>query len=233
MTGRSAAGVARWVIMKRSIDNHNPWLDIPAADYEGHMSHESVRQLQALNAVFKGVMDQFGPRRLAVLGCATGNGFEHIQRGVTETVVAIDINAEYLGILKDRYLESLPETTLICGDATDVRFEPRSFDHVHAGLFFEYVDPPRLLGRIASWLDSPGACSVVLQLPSDLSGPVTRTPFNSLEKLTPLMKLVDPDELVATARSVGLVESKSFDVELVHGKKFRVIYLEKSAANGR
>jgi SAM-dependent methyltransferase len=225
---RLASSAAWQKNMEHSRENRNPWLNIPAGDYEGHMSHESVRQLQALNTIFEGIVDKYRPRRLVVLGCATGNGFEHIRRDVTEVIVGVDVNEEYLDILEHRYMKSLPELELICRDVMDVRFEPRSFDHVHAGLILEYVDPPRILGRIASWLDSPGVCSIVLQLPSHHSAPITQTPYRSLEQLEPLMTLVEPDDLVATARSVGLIETGAYDVDLEQGKKLRVVYLEKS-----
>jgi ubiquinone/menaquinone biosynthesis C-methylase UbiE len=210
--------------MMRIRKRHNPWLDIPAADYEGHMSHESVGQLQALSEIFREIVTTFEPRRLAVLGCATGNGFEHIRPKVTETVVAVDVNQEYLGILKRRFEDTLPGLQLTCGDVTKVRLAPRSFDHVHTGLIFEYVDPRRLLERIAEWLEPGGVLSVVLQVPSPQSAPVTETSYDSLKRLEPVMRLVHPAELAAAAYAVGLAERKSFEVELQQGKKFRVIY---------
>ena len=205
----------------------NPWLDIPAGDYEGHMSHESVGQLQALNDIFAEIVVTFEPRRLAVLGCATGNGFEHIRPGITESVIAIDINREYLDILMARHLPGLPGLRVIRGDVTGVKIEPGSLDHVHAGLIFEYVKAKRLLKRIASWLQAGGVLSVVLQTPSPDSTPVSDTSYDSLKLLEPVMQLVDSAELTAAANNVGLSERKSFDVDLKQGKRFRVIYYVK------
>jgi ubiquinone/menaquinone biosynthesis C-methylase UbiE len=107
----------------------NPWLDIPAGDYEGHMSHQSVGQLQALNDIFAEIVVTFEPRRLAVLGCATGNGFEHIRPDVTESVIAVDINREYLDILMTRHLAGLPGLRVIHGDVSGIKIEPGSLDH--------------------------------------------------------------------------------------------------------
>ena len=56
----------------------NPWLTIPAEDYEAHMASPEVGQLQVLNQLFKMVLEEHRPESLAVLGCSTGNGFEHI-----------------------------------------------------------------------------------------------------------------------------------------------------------
>jgi len=210
--------------MGRIRRRRSPWLDIPAADYEGHMSHGVVGQLQALNEIFAEIIVTFEPRGLAVLGCATGNGFEHIRPDVTKTVIAVDINAGYLDILKERYRSNLPGLQVVCADAARAEIEPGSLDHVHAGLILEYVKTGSILKRAASWLKTGGVLSVVLQLPSEQSGPVTDTPFDNLKLLEPAMRLVDPAEVTAEAQKVGLSHRKSFEVELMQGKRFHVIY---------
>jgi hypothetical protein len=73
-------------------NSDNPWLSIPAADYEAHMASPEVGQLQFLNAVFKETLARQRPKSLLVPGCATGNGFEHIDFTVTRRIVAVDIN---------------------------------------------------------------------------------------------------------------------------------------------
>jgi len=65
----------------------NPWLTVSASDYEGHMI--AAGQLGALSAIFRDVYLEQRPRRLAVLGCATGKGFEHIESSVTEHVIGV------------------------------------------------------------------------------------------------------------------------------------------------
>jgi SAM-dependent methyltransferase len=192
------------------------------------MSHPSVRQLQALNEIFKKAIETYPPRRLAVLGCATGNGFEHIRPDTTRSVVGVDVNNDYLDLVERRYGGSLPNLKLVCEDVAEVRFEAGAFNHIHAGLIFEYVEPPKLLGLVATWLGPGGVCSVVLQLPSRSSGPVTATPYDSLGRLEPVMNLVDPKVLVSAAEDVGLHVIESTDVDLESGKKFRVICLKKN-----
>jgi len=78
----------------------NPWLTIPAADYEAHMALPQVAQAQALNALMAAVLTQYAPKSLSVIGCTTGNGFEHIDTTHTRRVVGIDINPDYLAVLK-------------------------------------------------------------------------------------------------------------------------------------
>lgn len=70
----------------------NPWLAIPEADYVGHMASAEVGQRQALNAIFRQTLARYAPARLLVLGCSTGNGFEHIDPAVTAGVTGIDVN---------------------------------------------------------------------------------------------------------------------------------------------
>lgn len=208
-------------------EDRNPWQDIPADDYEGHM--KSIGQLQELNRIFKDLMGEYEPRTLAVVGCATGNGFEHIRPAVTRTIVGVDLNARYLDVARDRYGESLPGLRLVCGGVLDVSLEAGSFDHVHAGLIFEYVDPARLLERAASWLRPGGVLSAIFQLPSDTSGPVTETPYKSLKRLEPVMRLVDTRVVSAEAERVGLREVGSRDVDLPGGKALRVILFERES----
>jgi SAM-dependent methyltransferase len=181
-----------------------------------------------LNRIFAEIMVTFEPRVLAVLGCATGNGFEHIRPDVTERVFAIDINQEYLDILAERYGSRLPGLHVACNDVKRIHFAPGALDHVHAGLIYEYVRHSGLLKRIANWLKPGGVLSVVFQMPSTDSAPVTHTSYESLKRLEPIMRLVDPEGFSDAADHYGLLERKSFDVELKQGKKFRVIYYVKT-----
>ena len=56
----------------------NPWTSFDIADYERHMSHENVRQLQMLSQLFKSQYADHRPKKLLYLGVCSGNGLEHI-----------------------------------------------------------------------------------------------------------------------------------------------------------
>lgn len=204
----------------------NPWLTIPADDYEGHMSHGSVRQLQALSSIFADTMARYRPRSLAVLGCATGNGFEHIRPETTTTVYALDINSDYLERLHEHFAPKLPGLRLVCADVLSAELPHHAFEHVHAGLLFEYLEPAAALQRIIEWLAPSGVLSVVLQRPSASAGRVSETPYPSLRTLTSFMRLVDPVELVASAREVGLTVVETYARELPQGKRFMCLCFE-------
>jgi len=48
----------------------NPWLNIPLADYEGHMCSPEVQQLDALSELFGVALGRCLPASVAVLGIA-------------------------------------------------------------------------------------------------------------------------------------------------------------------
>ncbi len=81
----------------------NPWLRIPASDYEGHMGSPNVAQQSFLAQTFKESLDNHDSSTIALLGCSTGNGLEYVNNNATQRVTAIDINPEYLEILRQRY----------------------------------------------------------------------------------------------------------------------------------
>ena len=210
--------------MKMISKFQNSWLQIPADDYEGHMSDENVRQQQALNEIFKNVLAEYSPESLCVLGCTTGNGFEHINTDVTKRDVGVDINKEYLEILHNRFGTQIPGMKLICDDLNELDLPAASFDLIHAALLFEYVDVEKTLNKISRWLKKNGILSVVLQLPSDQTSPVSETPYQSLKLLSPILNLVNPDMFSSSANKAGLKEVKGFEYDLKTGKKFFVAY---------
>jgi len=52
----------------------NPWLHIPASDYEGHMSSPHIDQQQFLAQIFQESLSKYDNASMALLGCTTGNG---------------------------------------------------------------------------------------------------------------------------------------------------------------
>ena len=89
----------------------NAWLDVPADDYIGHMSSPEVDQLSVLSRLFREALERFLPADVLLLGCATGNGLDRVDRSVTRRVTAVDINPEYLTRLQEQF----PNPGSICG----------------------------------------------------------------------------------------------------------------------
>jgi hypothetical protein len=198
----------------------NPWLKIPASDYEAHMALPEVAQAQALDVLFASALAEYAPASLAVLGCTTGRGFEQIDTIQTRRVVGIDINPKYLAILRSKYGARIPDLEVIEGDFTAADFQIRPVSMVFAALVFEYVNTRDAVINIERCMAAHATLVAVLQLPSAESAPVTATQYTSLELLAPLMRLVPPNELLDACADVGLVLLKEDTIPLKKGKAF-------------
>ena len=181
----------------------SPWLDIPLADYEAHMALPQVGQAQLLSDVFASVLDAYAPRSVAVLGCAGGNGFDRISPQVTERIVGVDLNPEYVNEARVRFSRRFPVLELFVGDLErdEIAFSP--VDLVFAGLILEYVDIDAVLLRTCLMLHPSGILVTVVQLPSDAVPEVTPSQFASLSALSSVMRLVAPEQLQRLAGTRG------------------------------
>lgn len=206
----------------------NPWLNIPASDYEGHMGSLNVDQLSFLASIFKESLEHHNCDTIALLGCATGNGLEYVSNETTHRVTAVDINPEYLKILQERYGDNIPGLEIVNDDLYNCRLEERAYTLIFAGLVFEYLDPHALLQKITKWLIIDGIMITVLQLPAKGSS-VTDTPYTSLKSLNPIMKLVDPKQFKLIAADFGLMAIKENMITLETGKSFYIGAYKNSA----
>ena len=123
----------------------NPWLHIPASDYETHMASSHVGQAAFLSDLFRRTLEQYPCGSVALLGCATGNGLEHVDIAKTSQVTAIDINPDYLRLTRERFGNAITGLETVAGDLSDMNLEQDAYDLVFAGLVFEYVKPEVLL----------------------------------------------------------------------------------------
>jgi ubiquinone/menaquinone biosynthesis C-methylase UbiE len=205
----------------------NPWLQIPACDYEAHMALPEVAQTQALSKLMASVLKEYTPESLAVIGCTTGSGFEHIDHAHTHRAVGVDVNAAYLAVLKERFGGKIPRLELIEADITAPDFEFNPVSMVFAALVFEYVNVEVALGNIARCLAPGAVLVVVLQLPSPESAPVTATRYKSLELLAPILNLVSPSEFSRMCSTFGLQQIKTDSIPLKKGKAFFVGFYRK------
>jgi len=196
----------------------NPWTVVPAADYERYMGPDGVDQLAPLSSIFQEVYLAAQPDRVLLLGCATGNGLEHVNPAVTQNVVGVDVNLQYLGIARQRFMHLGTKLELFCSEAEKFRTQPGTFDLVHAALIFEYLHPEVLVRRISEWIAPGGTCSVVLQLPGGEGGPAA--PTKTMQIIEKAMKLVAPEELTRLFEHYGLTRRRAKTVPLKHGKSF-------------
>ncbi len=206
----------------------NPWLQIPAQDYEGHMASTDVGQLQVLNDLMAYILAKFSPKTLAVFGCSTGNGFEHISPNKTERIVGIDINPDYLDVVRNRFEKRLPSLELIEYDFTSSSFHIEPVSMIFAALVFEYVNIERALLNISKCLVLGGNFIAALQLPSPDAPSVTKTQYTSLESLTSIMKLVDVDAFTESCFQRGLLRVGMRHISMKHGKALYIGHYKKT-----
>ena len=207
---------------------NNPWLNIPASDYEGHMGLPEVDQLSFLGGVFKESLANYDNSSIAYLGCATGNGLEYISKK-THKLTAIDINPEYLQILRNRYQNMIPGLETIETDLDDFQGHGQQYSLIFAGLLFEYLAPDPLLKKISIWLEKTGVMVVVLQLEGTQTKKVSDTPYSSLKQLDPIMNLVSAQDFKLMAIESGLKELDGKIVMLESGKTFYIGAYGKNA----
>jgi hypothetical protein len=205
----------------------NPWLTIPLADYEGHMESPGVDQSALLSEIFRAALIRHRPHSLVVLGCAGGNGFDQIDPSTTERILAIDINPGYTAEVSTRFQSRLPGLRVLTMDIQTAALPAISVDLVHAGLVLEYVDVPCTIPRIAAMVAPGGTFHAVLQLPSNSMPSVSTTKFASLQRLTPSIRLVSPDELIKIALGAKLDLQGQEIVQSSAGKMFAVLTFER------
>jgi len=209
----------------------NPWLNIPAEDYESHMSLPDVAQAQALNSLMASALKAYRPDSFAVMVCTTGNGFEHINPSHTRRAIGVDINTAYLTALKKRFAGRLPCLELVEADVASANFQVGPVSMVFAGLIFEYVEVADALSSIYRSMVPGGILLSVLQLPSPDASPVTDTRFESLAMLAPIMNLVAPSEFSGICISAGLKLINSDTMPLKKGKAFFVAIYQKPVSD--
>lgn len=207
----------------------NPWLAIPAADYEGHMGQATVAQLQFLARIFKEALETCDSRTIAYLGAATGTGLQYIDNKRTERVTAFDINQEYLAVSEQRYAKQISNLQTQVIDLDCYEGEGTQYSLIFAGLIFEYVDDQHLLANIHRWLSANGTLVVVLQLPQPLQEKVSKTTYSSVLSLSQIIQLKTVNEFKTLATKTGLKEIKGAEVTLVNGKEFYVGYYQRQS----
>ncbi len=180
----------------------NPWLQIPIADYEGHMRAAEVQQLDVLSDLFAEVLLRRRPESVAILGIAGGNGLNRIDPGVTTKVSGFDLNPGYLDETRQRFGDGC-KLQLHCVDLANERVTAEPATLVHAALIFEHAGTDLCLENAVSLVEKGGALSVVLQLPGEPTQNIGSSGYTSILALQDRFALVDPAQLREDLRMRG------------------------------
>ncbi len=203
----------------------NPWLEIPLADYEGHMALPEVAQAAYLADTLERLVKDHAPQSVAVIGCAGGNGFDRLARLKVPRVVGADVNPAYLAEAKRRYSGSLQRLELVCCDIASGQCQFEPVDFIFAALVFEFAGVPSALVSLRRSLRPRGVAAAILQCPHASIGAITPSPFASLAKLAPILRLIPPEQFQQDAEQAGFAVRSSFQRVLASGKAFQEILL--------
>lgn len=210
----------------------SPWLDIPLADYEGHMALPGVGQADMLATQFAQLLATWTPQSAAVIGCAGGNGFDRVRTEITKRVVGIDINPHYIQELAYRYAHRIPGLELYVRDIQGPLGAIRPVQLVYAALVMEYVEPAAALRNLGPLCGAGAILATVLQLPAD-TPPIADSPFARLKDLAPALRLVEPAALAAMAAEQGLALLATRQITLSSGRQFALQLYRRALTTAR
>lgn len=189
----------------------NPWNEIPLEDYENHMAHNSVGQLEFLNSLTRKYLNKTKPETCLFLGIAGGNGLEHIDNNYTDNVIGIDINQDYLNKANERYSKKIPSLQLINFDITTASKVFCKADFIWAALVLEYIGIEKSLEFSINNLQPGGNLIVSIQANNGIQS-VSQSGVESVQKVGAIFQLIDPEILIAKAleMKLKLIETEEF-----------------------
>ena len=181
----------------------NPWLHIPLEDYERHMSHHLVGQSTLLNSLTKKYLDETKPETVIFLGIAGGNGLEHIDNKITQSVYGIDINQDYLDTAFKRFKNTIPSLQLVNLDITQHSESICKADFIWAALVLEYTGIDKALSFCANNMQKEGQLVFSIQSNNNKQS-ISPTGIESVKKAGEIFSIVEPEALLSKAAENGL-----------------------------
>ena len=209
--------------MKNEQTNQNPWIEIPLEDYENHMSHSSVGQLQVLNSLTQKYLNIIQPKTCVFLGIAGGNGLEYIDNKVTKKVIGIDINQDYLNTTSERYSDKIDVLDLINLDIIENTEAICEADFIWAALVLEYTGVEKALEFVKNNLQIGGHLIVSIQSNNGVQY-VSQTAIESVKKVGNIFQLIDSEILLTKAEEMGLKLIDNEDFVFPNGKSLKTFH---------
>ena len=211
-------------------EKSNPWEEISLSDYENHMSLDSVRQLQAMNALMKKQFEAYPVETAMVLGVAGGNGLEHVDAGRYKTVYGVDINEEYLKAVSERYSKLANVLELLKIDLLKEADKLPKSELLIANLLIEYIGYDSFAKAVAAV--NPRYVSCVIQINEDEHEWVSDSPYiHSFDRLDEVHHQMRENELAATMKKSGYSEILREKELLPNGKALVRIDFEKNGGS--
>lgn len=195
----------------------NPWEEIRLDDYENHMRLDSVRQLQAMNAIMKEQFEVYPVETAMVLGVAGGNGLEYIRTDKYRIVYGVDVNEAYLHAASERYAELSDVLTLLHLDLVQDAERLPQAELLIANLLIEYIGYEAF--RKAVLQSAPEYVSCVIQINMDENSWVSDSPYlHAFDGLDAIHHQMEEKALAAAMKEIGYVEILRETERLPNGK---------------
>ena len=181
---------------------NNPWEEISLDDYEKHMSLDSVRQLQAMNAIMKEQFAAYPVDTATVLGIAGGNGLEHVSPHKFRKICGVDINADYLRAASQRYTELSGVLECLHIDLINETEKLPQAQLLIANLLIEYIGYGAFQRAVLQ--TAPEYVSCVIQINTDEEQWVSESPYlHAFDRLDEVHHQVEEDALKAAMNETG------------------------------
>lgn len=195
----------------------HPWEEISLSDYEQHMSLDSVMQLQTLDSMMKDQLGAYPADTVMILGVAGGNGLGHIDTAKYRKVYGVDINAEYLRAVKDRYPALDGVLECIRADLTDDTSVLPTAGLLIADLLIEYIGFDAFKATVSRV--SPGYVSCIIQVNTDEEGWVSDSPYlHAFDRLDEVHHQIGEDTLTKAMADIGYRRIYTASEPLPNGK---------------
>ena len=180
----------------------NPWEEISLDDYEKHMSLDSVRQLQALDSIMKEQFAAYPVETSSVLGVAGGNGLEHIGTDKFRRVYGVDINADYLSAVSQRYTQLSGVLDCLQLDLINEAEKLPQAQLLIANLLIEYIGYGAFQRAVLH--TAPQYVSCVIQINTDEEQWVSESPYlRAFDRLDEVHHQMEEEPLTAAMEEIG------------------------------
>ena len=180
----------------------NPWEEISLDDYEKHMSLDSVRQLQAMNSIMQEQFNNYPAETAMILGIAGGNGLEHVSPEKFRKVYGVDINADYLRAVSERYTELSGVLECLHIDLMNEAEKLPQAQLLIANLLIEYISYGAFQKAVLQ--TAPEYVSCVIQINIDEEQWVSESPYlHAFDRLDEVHRQMEEKALTAAMDDIG------------------------------
>ena len=208
----------------------NPWEEISLDDYEKHMSLDSVNQLQAMNHIMKEQFEAYPVETAMVLGVAGGNGLEHVDIDKFQTVYGVDINADYLAAVTERYADLGSVLQCLHLDIANEAAKLPKVKLLISNLLIEYIGYEAFQQAIRQV--DPEYVSCVIQINTDEKKWVSDSPYlHAFDRLDEVHHQMEQGALTLSMQAVGYSLILQKAVELPNGKALLRLDYKKGEEN--